>query len=259
VTLAPLLADLAAEHDALDALVGPLPADRWDAPTPAPWWAVRHQVGHLSYFDQQATLAVTDVAAFEANRDALVEAAGSFDMAGAAALLPAGELLAAWRAGRAALLAAFVDVDPKARLPWYGPPMSARSFLTARLMETWAHGVDVHEALGAPVVPTDRLLHVAHIGVTTRPWSYLVRGEEPPAADVRVELDAPSGGDRWTWGDETATDRVVGPAIDFCLVTTQRRSVGDVGLTIDGPAAADWMAKAQAFAGGATVTTRRSA
>ena len=32
--------------------------------------------------------------------------------------------------------------------PWYGPSMSARSFVTARLMETWAHGMDVADALG---------------------------------------------------------------------------------------------------------------
>ncbi|MBA2281845.1 MAG: TIGR03084 family protein [Acidimicrobiia bacterium] len=257
MTLAPLLADLAAEHDALDAVVGPIPAARWDAPTPAPGWAVRHQFGHLIYFDEQATLAATDPDAFAENRDLIVANRGSFDLAGPAAALPADEILAAWRAGRAGLLAAFVDVDPRARLPWYGPPMSARSFLTARLMETWAHGVDVHEAVGAPVLPTARLRHVAHIGVTTRSWSYVVRGEEPPASDVRVELDDPDGGERWTWGDEAATDVVRGAALDFCLVATQRRAVDDTALEVVGPAAADWMAKAQAFAGGPTATTRR--
>jgi uncharacterized protein (TIGR03084 family) len=136
--------------------------------------------------------------------------------------------------------------------------MSARSFLTARLMETWAHGVDVEEAVGAAIPATDRLRHVAHIGVTTRGWSYVVRGEQPPAVEVRVALDPPGGGDPWTWGPDDADDSVVGPALDFCLVTTQRRPLADApDLVVTGDAAAGWMERAQAFAGAATTTTRR--
>jgi uncharacterized protein (TIGR03084 family) len=133
--------------------------------------------------------------------------------------------------------------------------MSKRSFLTARLMEAWAHGQDVVEAAGAERPPTDRLRHVAQLGVITRGWSYKNRGLEPPDGQVRVELAAPSG-DVWTWGDAdgsiTGDDLVSGPAEDFCLVVTQRRHVDDTRLAVRGPLAREWMECAQAFAGPAT-------
>lgn len=254
-SLDPLLADLAAEHAALDAVVAPLPPERWDLATPAPGWSVRTQVSHLTYFDEQAALARLQPAAYEAGRDAALADRSTFDTAGPYAALPVDELLARWRASRAALGAAFAGADPRDRLPWYGPPMSARSFLTARLMEAWAHGVDVTDALGLPPAASDRLQHVAHLGVVTRGWSYAVRGEEPPPEDVHVVLDAPGGG-AWTWGDPGAPDRIEGPALDFCLVVTQRRPVADVGLVATGPAAAGWLDVAQAFAGGPTSVQR---
>lgn len=254
-SLDPLLADLAEEHAALDAVVAHLPAEGWDRLTPAPGWAVRHQIGHLTYFDEQAALARTDPAAYEAGRDAALADRASFDTAGPYVAEPAADLLARWRAARAALGAAFAGADPKDRLPWYGPPMSARSFLTARLMEAWAHGVDVTDALGLAPTASDRLRHVAHLGVVTRGWSYAVRGVEAPAADVHVALDAPGGG-TWTWGDAAAPDRVEGPALDFCLVVTQRRAAAGTDLVATGDAAVGWLAVAQAFAGGPTAVHR---
>jgi uncharacterized protein (TIGR03084 family) len=255
-TVDPLLADLAAEQEALDALLVPLDDVGWDAPTPAPGWAVRHQVSHLTYFDEQAALARTDPAAYEAGRDAALADRASFDTAGPYADLPAGELLARWRAARAGLQASFTGADAKDRLPWYGPPMSARSFLTARLMEAWAHGVDVTDALGRPPSASDRLRHVAHLGVVTRGWSYAVRGAEAPATEVYVELTAPASVGAWTWGDPAAPDRVTGPGLDFCLVVTQRRAASDTDLAATGEAASEWLAVAQAFAGVPTTVRR---
>ena len=136
-------------------------------------------------------------------------------------------------------------------MPWYGPSMRAGSFLTARLMETWAHGQDVIDAVGASRVPTDRLRHIAQLGVITHKWSYVNRGLDAPAGRIRVALTAPSG-EVWSWNDEATDGTVRGPAEDFCLVVTQRRNVDDTALVTEGPAARDWMEKAQAFAGGAT-------
>jgi uncharacterized protein (TIGR03084 family) len=116
-------------------------------------------------------------------------------------------------------------------------------------METWAHGQDVVDALGAERAPTDRLRHVAHIGVTARPFAYRVHGLDLPDVPVRVALDPPAGGETWVWGDEGAADRVSGPALDFCLVVTQRRHPADTHLVIEGDAAVEWMSIAQAFAG----------
>jgi uncharacterized protein (TIGR03084 family) len=146
------------------------------------------------------------------------------------------------------LLEALRPLDPKARLPWYGPSMGATSFATARLMETWAHGQDVVDALGLTRPATARLRHVAHIGVRARPFAYATRARDLPAVDVRVELTAPDG-DVWTWGEAAVADRIVGPALDFCLVVTQRRHPDDTALVATGAAATEWLAIAQAFAG----------
>jgi len=126
--------------------------------------------------------------------------------------------------------------------------MAARSFATARLMETWAHGQDVADALGVVRRPTARLRHVAHIGVRARPFSYAVRAMTVPTGDVRVELRGPDG-EKWSWGQPDAPDAVRGDAVDFCLLVTQRRHRDDVGLTVVGPLATEWMAIAQAYAG----------
>jgi uncharacterized protein (TIGR03084 family) len=240
--------DLAAEHDDLDRIVGA--ADLAIA-TPAPGWTVGDQISHLWFFDRRALLAMTDPDAFDRDAEELMAT-----LAGSRAdptvepgrAIPGDELLERWRTDRQRLVRHARTVDPKARVPWYGPAMSARSFITARLMETWAHGQDVVDALGADRQPTGRLRHVAHIGVGARPFSYVANGREPNPAPVRVELAAPSG-ETWTWGPDDAADRVSGPALDFCLLVTQRRHRDDVDLVVEGPAAHEWLGIAQAFAG----------
>jgi uncharacterized protein (TIGR03084 family) len=246
--VAAVAADLAAEHEALDAVLAGLTDGQWATPTPSPGWTVADQVGHLTYFDGAALTALTDEAAFAASIGPLLE-----DMDGVTLHrhLAPQELLAAWRENRARLLDGVQRVDPAGRVPWYGPSMSVRSFLTARLMETWAHGQDVVDAVGATREPTGRLRHICQIGFITRTWTYANRREELPDGDVRLELVAPSG-EVWRWGPDDAAQSVRGPALDFCLVVTQRRHVDDTALQTDGAAARDWMEKAQAFAGGAT-------
>jgi uncharacterized protein (TIGR03084 family) len=126
--------------------------------------------------------------------------------------------------------------------------MGAMSFVTARLMETWAHGQDVRDAVGAMPSVSSRLRHVADIGVRARPFSYAVHGMDLPEAPVRVELVAPDGA-TWDWGPASAADVVAGPALDFCLLVTQRRHRDDLALVVQGPAAEEWVGIAQAFAG----------
>ena len=133
-------------------------------------------------------------------------------------------------------------------MPWFGPPMSAASMATARFMETWAHALDVYDAAGERPAPTDRIRHVAHLGVRTRNYSYSVHQEEPPADEFRVELTAPSG-ELWTWGPEDAAQSVRGPAYDFCLLVTQRVNRADTDLVAVGADAEHWLGIAQAFAG----------
>lgn len=246
--------DLAAEHQALDALVADLDDAGWATPTPSEGWAVRDQIGHLAFFDETGTQAIVDPAGFTADVEALFADPAAFmeRAVGRGRALSPADLLAWWREARAALVAVARPLDPRARLPWYGPPMGGRSFITARLMETWAHGQDVADALGVQRAPTDRLRHIAFLGVRTRGFSYAVRDREAPAGEVRVELTGP-GGDVWEWGDASAADRISGPALDFCLVVTQRRNVADTTLDVSGPLAVEWMGIAQAFAGGPTL------
>lgn len=252
-----ILADLKAEQAALDDVVVALADEQWATPTPSPGWAVRDQIGHLTYFDGTAALAIEDPDAFVADRDALLRSllsgeGGSVDdfTLGAYRAMSPADLLAAWRGNRERLAAAGATLRDDVRVPWYGPPMSGRSFLTARLMECWAHGQDVVDAVGATRPATDRLRHIAQLGVITRGWSYTNRGETPPEGTVRVELTSPAG-DTWTWGPDDADDVVRGPALDFCFVVTQRRHVDDTVLTC-GELGRHWLLRAQAFAGGPT-------
>jgi uncharacterized protein (TIGR03084 family) len=255
-----IVADLAAEHDALDEILDPLDADDWARPTSSPGWTVADQVGHLAYYDRTATTAMTDPDAFVEHLNEVMEvmagglpALDDWSLAAYRRMAPT-ELLTAWREGRWALIDAAGSVEPGARIPWYGPPMGPASFLTARLMETWAHGQDVAEALGVRREPTSRLAHVAHLGVRTRPWSYMNRGLMPPADPVAVRLVAPDGG-TWLLGDVDADEYVAGSAEDFCLVVTQRRRLDETALETT-PLAREWLNIAQAFAGPPTDTTR---
>ncbi|MEU7425887.1 TIGR03084 family metal-binding protein [Streptomyces sp. NPDC040750] len=246
----PVIDDLRAESDELDLLVGELSPEQWALSTPAPGWSVAHQVAHLAWTDRSALLAVTDADAFQALVEKALTAPDSFVDEGAeeGARLPAAELLSAWRAGRTALDRALRAAPPGARFPWYGPPMSGASMATARLMETWAHSLDIAEALGVVRPPSDRLRHVARLGVRTRDFAHTVHGLTPPADEFRVELTAPSG-ELWAFGPEDAAQRVTGLALDFCLLVTQRAHRRDLALTAAGPDADRWLDIAQAFAG----------
>lgn len=158
------------------------------------------------------------------------------------------ELMTTWQDGFDAMVEAFADVPPGTKVPWYGPPMSPASFATARLMEYWAHGQDVVDALGATRPPTDRLRHICHLGVRTRGFAYANRGLAPPDVAIAVELTGPDGS-AWHFGDEGAEERVTGAAEDFCLLVTQRRHRSDTALLAEGAAAEEWLGIAQCFAG----------
>ena len=256
MNLADLLQDLLDEQASLDEVMASLDEGDWDLTTPSPRWSVTDQIGHLCYFDRSAALAIRDPEAFSAEAKRLMEASlvsetsGDDFTLGDFRRLPPADRLERWRQGRAELAAAAGTLGERDRVSWYGPSMGAKSFVTARLMEAWAHGTDVCDTVGAHREPTHRLRHVAQLGYITRAWTYVNRGLAPPEGDVRVELSAPSG-DRWDWGDADAAgeDAVTGAALDFCLVVTQRRHVSDTSLVVTGEHATDWLSKAQAFAG----------
>jgi uncharacterized protein (TIGR03084 family) len=250
VSMAALADDLAAESAELRAILAGLDEESWQRPTPAEGWSIGDQVSHLAYFDDVAVQSAVEPDAFRAELERIV-ADGGVDPDSIAARfrdLSGAELLAWFDASRARLLDTFRGLEPGLRVPWFGPSMSAASSLTARIMETWAHGQDVADTIGVRREPSARLRHVAHIGVGARAFSYALHGREVPDAPVRVELAAPDGS-TWTWGPEDAADRITGPALDFALAITQRRHRDDLALEVTGPHAQEWMEIGQAFAG----------
>jgi uncharacterized protein (TIGR03084 family) len=240
--------DLLEEQGVLDAIVAGLRESEWQSATPSPGWSVSDQIGHLAYFDGSAANAISDPDLFKAQAAQLVASPDLLEVQTLHRDLAPPSLIALWRDNRRRLADASSELGAESRVPWYGPPMGARSFLSARLMEVWAHGQDIVDAVGAERSPTDRLRHVAQLGYITRRWTYANRGLQLPPGEVRLELTAPSGG-AWEWGPDDAGDLVRGPALAFCLVVTQRRNVDDTDLEVIGETASDWLSKAQAFAG----------
>lgn len=248
---AAVLDDLRGESEELDLLVAGLNASQWAGATPAEGWTIAHQVAHLSWTDEVALLSVTEPERFGDEVDrAMKDPEGFVDRAAeevVTAYAP-DALLVRWRTGRERLQEALRAAPAGTRFPWYGPPMSVASMATGRLMETWAHGQDVAEALGVARAPSARLRHVARIGVRARDYAFLVRGIQPPGEEFRVELEGPDG-ELIAYGHEGAAQRVTGPLHDFCLLVTQRAHRDDLAVRADGTDADAWLDIAQAFAG----------
>ena len=247
-----LLGDLGDETDQLLSILVTLEEKEWELATPAPGWAIRDQVSHLAYFDQSAVRALLYPEYFKLDAAELLAIGDSFpdEIALRYCRIAPSELIQWLGDARAELIAEFSAVDERHRIPWYGPEMSVASAATARLMETWAHGQDIADALGVTREPTSRLRHIAHLGYATFAFSHQLRDLSVPQVPVRVELTAPDGS-TWSYGPVDAKERVVGTALEFCLVVTQRRNVADTALKATGEAASRWMGIAQAYAGAA--------
>jgi uncharacterized protein (TIGR03084 family) len=254
-----VLADLTSEGDLLRAAVAGLDDGSeggWATPTPAEGWTIATQVAHLLWTDEVAALAANahtpegKEAWDEVVLQAIEDPTGFVDKSAleiAGSTAPA-DLLARWDAARSALGEALRAVPEGQKMPWFGPPMSPTSMATARFMETWAHALDVYETLDVAPAVTDRIKHVAHLGVRTRNYSFVNNGLEAPAEEFRVQLVSPSGA-TWTWGPEDATQSVTGSAYDFCQLVTQRINRADTDLVATGADADRWLDIAQCFAG----------
>jgi uncharacterized protein (TIGR03084 family) len=245
--------DLLAEYRDLAALCETLTPAQWQQPGDFYGWTPWDEVAHLCYFDETGLQSATDAPAFGRDAARLVQRLGTGQEISAIAReryagLDGPALLQHWRSRHEALVAALAALDPKARLAWYGPPMSARSFASARLMETWAHGQDIWDLVPRRRPQSMRLQHIAHLGATTFNWTFVNRRLPVPAVPPFIELTAPDG-TLWCWNAPSADCFVRGTAQDFCLLVTQRRHLDDTALTCAGAGIRDWLLMAQCFAG----------
>jgi uncharacterized protein (TIGR03084 family) len=245
--------DFRAECDSLHAALAAAPVAAWSRPTQFKSWTFDDVLGHLHLFDHAAEIAArsreellaffTQLSAARAGGVSLTDYTRRW-LEGCSG--PA--LLERWHAQYQRLTEIYRTLDPATRLAWAGPDMSARSFMSARQMETWSHGQAVFDALGVERVERDRLRNIAVMGVNTFGWTFTVNGREVPSTKPFVRLTSPSGA-TWEWNDPASPDRVGGAAVDFCRVVTQTRNVLDTRLQVTGPIATQWLSIAQCFAG----------
>ena len=245
-----LRADLTAESEAVVSVLDGLDEFGWNTPTASVPWTVKDQVSHLAWNDDATIRALSDPEGFVAAKPATLGGIQQMvdkvivdhhDMAGS-------DLLSWFRKARGGLLDATAGLDAKMRMPWYGPEMSVASKLTARFMETWAHGYDIFEALGGEHSRSDRVRHVVFLGLQAIPNTFATHGRPIPDRPVRLEVTAPSG-EVWNIGNAAADNVVRGDAYELALVVTQRCHPADTTLRSEGPVATEWLRIAQAFAG----------
>ena len=241
--------DFLAESETLHDVLAPLSEADFRQPTQFKGWTIDDVLVHLHFWNRAADLAATDEAAFNALMEQVTSGlqSGRLRAVENAAISERGTALRAlWIAHARDMGARWAGMDPRRRLPWVGPSMSARSAITARQMETWAHGFEVFDALGLHRQETDRIRNIVVLGVNTFAWSHKVHGLPVPEALPRLRLTAPSGA-LWTFGDDAGS--ITGPAVDFAAVVTQTRALADTALQVEGDTARTWMEHAQCFAG----------
>jgi uncharacterized protein (TIGR03084 family) len=248
-----ICSDLLAEYRDLAALCETLTPPQWLQRSEFYSWTPWDEIAHLCYFDETGLQSARDPEGFACDAALLNQRMERGEEISALARAQFGSLngpalVERWRVLHGSLVDALSKLDPKVRLAWYGPPMSARSFATARLMETWAHGQDVWDVVRRRRPQTPRLKHIAHLGATTFKWTFINRKLEVPSIVPYIELAAPGGG-VWTWNEPSAENLVRGSAEDFCLLVTQRRHLDDTELQYGGEAVRQWLSMAQCFAG----------
>ena len=242
-----ILADLKAEQQCLDQFLSTLSGSQWDLPSPAEGWTLKDSVSHIAHIDEVATVLLRgDNTPLEIAAKVLFKFTDIGVEKGRK--MKYSEILPWWREVRCVMMEELTKCDPKQRIPWFARPMGAKAFATARLMETWAHGLDCFNAIGAEPFDTDRLRHVALLAYMARPFAYQINGLPAPDSPLHIELILPSG-KMWAVGDETSIDRIWGEAGEFCRVAVRRRHWKDMNLEIKGEEAKRFIEIVQTYAG----------
>lgn len=244
--------DFLAESEALHALVAPLSDSQLNESTAFKGWTLNDVIGHLHVWNHAAELSLRDGEAFQSWFAGVAEhvAGGSLRQVETDWLqgLAGAQLISEWHEGCIRTAGAFAQADPSLRVKWAGPGMSARSSITARLMETWAHGQEIYDQLGVERENADRIRNIVVLGYNTYAWTFRVRELPVPEPQPALVLLAPSG-EVWRFGEAESGEQIAGSAAEFCQVVTQVRNVADTALEITGSNARAWMHNAQCFAG----------
>lgn len=250
--LTPDAAAFLAESATLHALLAPLDAAALTQPTLFKGWSLERIIGHLHFWNHAAHASMTDEAAFSTLLTATMPAirSGGLGQAEAGWLngLTGPALISEWFAFAATLATTVSSLDPALRVRWVGPDMSVRSSITARLMESWAHGQAAFDALGAERQNRDSIRGIVVLGYNTYGWTFRNRGLEEPAPKPFLSLTAPSGA-VWEFGDPDCPQRITGTAEEFCQIVTQVRNIADTQLSVTEGSAQQWLTIAQCFAG----------
>ncbi len=260
--------DFLDESEALHNLIAGLSDDDLGQPTAFKSWTINTIIGHLHMWNHAADLSLNDPQGFQS----FFRGFSNFTRAGTMSEFEAQwrdglegqKLVDDWIAFARKMAARFQKADPSKRVEWAGPSMSVRSSITARLMETWAHGQEIYDLLGVLRKNEDRIRNIVVLGLNTYGWTFKVNGLDAPEPVPMLELEGPSG-ENWTYGEINDLEKISGLAEEFCQVVTQTRNIADTGLKVVGDNAHRWMEMAQCFAGapetppkpGTRVTARR--
>lgn len=243
-------ADFLEECDALAEVISAAGLEVMEEVTQFKGWTIGDVIRHLHYWNEGADIALNDPEAFMPRIAGLMQAIPSGGLrAYEDKEIPqvGAELFDMWQTTYRDMARRWGNIDPKTRVAWVGPSMSARSSMTARQMETWAHGHEVFDVLGKDRTETDRIRNIVILGVNTFGFCHKTHGLAVPDVMPHLLLTSPLG-EIWEFGE--GEDRIEGSAVGFCQAVTQTRHWSDTDLQITGPVAQTWMDHAQCFAGG---------
>jgi len=235
----PIVTALNAQHAELEGHLLGLDEESWHRPTRCEGWDVADVVLHLAQTDEYAVSSLRDEFEVSIASSSGQTAVGNVDDAAGVMVEqerggPAAELFERWQRAASDLRHELEDADPRRRVTWVTGKLSVQTLATTRLSEAWIHSDDVAEALGKPLVPSDRLQFIARLAWRTVPYAFIRDGREPPGP-VAFELRGPNG-EEWNFvPDEAPVTTIRGEAAELCAVAAQRVDPASTNLRGDGP------------------------
>lgn len=239
-----ILSDLVAEQQFLDQSLQRIPIKNWDKPTPATGWTVRDTISHLADYEHLAADVIsggTEIERWQQTKD--LDALRAEAVKKGRAMRPQ-DVIEWWRGGRAKVVEPLSHMSGDERVQWIQGDMSARTFATFRLLETWAHGLDIYEALDIEIEDTTRIRHICWLGWKTLPFAFKQAGED--YSPIRVEVIGPEYY-KWVFGPEDSPDLIKGQAGDWARLVVRRIAPEKTHLKVTGEVAEKALEVAQAY------------